>query len=70
MTLTTFVHHTSRRRPTLADDNTTDDGVNRDGLDYRAGYVEGIMAFLTRLKIEAVRAKPEDHAMLQKMKGG
>jgi hypothetical protein len=44
-----------------------DDGVNREGLDYRAGWVEGLRAFGQRLQIEigAARAKPREHPGLE-----
>lgn len=33
-----------------------EDGVNREGLDYRAGYCEGLSHFLRVLNISALRA--------------
>lgn len=33
-----------------------DDGVERDKLDYRAGWVEGLKALAQRLSVEAMRA--------------
>ena len=62
-----------------------EDGVNREGLDYRAGYVEALGVLLTNLQLQAIRcAKKEEPglraafdtvknvraAMIQKMKGG
>lgn len=61
-----------------------EDGVNREGLDYRAGYVEGLSALLTNLRLQALRCKKRESsyleaafetvqnvrkAMIQKMKG-
>ena len=42
-----------------------DDGVNEGGLDYRAGYCEGLAAFLTAMQVMAVRAKPKEAAGLE-----
>jgi hypothetical protein len=61
------------------------DVVNREGLDYRAGWVEALRAFGQRLMIEGTRAKRNQVAgleeasriardmhqeMVDKMKGG
>ncbi len=37
-----------------------DDGVNREGLDYRAGWCEALQAFAQRLQVECMRAKKAD----------
>jgi hypothetical protein len=62
-----------------------EDGVNRDGLHYRAGYVEGLRALAQRVGVESVRAARGEAkglekahaiaremylAMIVKMKGG
>jgi hypothetical protein len=62
-----------------------DDGVNREGLNYRAGWVEALRALAQRINVEAVRAKKNQipglelasqiskemfEAMLDKMRGG
>jgi hypothetical protein len=61
------------------------DGVNREGLDYRAGWIEALVALSHTLNVEALRAKPSNvrglqtaltvakkqyEAMIAKMKGG
>lgn len=61
-----------------------DDGVKRDGLDYRAGYVEALASFLQLLQLKSLRCKRGEaagltlchgvaldlrKAMLEKMKG-
>lgn len=61
-----------------------DDGVKRDGLDYRAGFIEGVNAFLQQLQIASIRAKSKEvpgleashkialevrKVMIEKMKG-
>lgn len=35
----------------------SDDGVNRTGLDYRAGWVEACNAILQALQVESIRAR-------------
>jgi hypothetical protein len=42
-----------------------DDGVNREGLHYRAGWVEALQAFGVQVNIEAARAKSKEMAGLQ-----
>lgn len=42
-----------------------DDGVNRNGLDYRAGYVEGLIAFMQQLQIASVRARRSEIAGME-----
>lgn len=37
-----------------------DDGVQRDKLDYRAGYCEGIAAVLNAINVAALRAKKNE----------
>lgn len=39
-----------------------DDGVNREGLDYRAGWVEGLTALLRSLQVDSVRMIKKSHA--------
>jgi hypothetical protein len=61
-----------------------DDGVNRDGLDYRAGWCEALRALAAQINMEVVRAKKKElpgletamqiaqrmyQAMLDKMRG-
>ena len=41
------------------------DVVDRDKLDYRAGYVEGIGVVMQCITVMAVRAKPKEAAGLQ-----
>lgn len=40
------------------------DGVNETGLDYRAGYIEGLRHYLNRLALDAMRAPKKDGAGL------
>lgn len=42
-----------------------DDGVQRDRLDYRAGFVEGLEAFLLRLQVASIRAKKTEFAGME-----
>lgn len=66
-------------------DEPKDDGVNRGGLDYRAGYCEALQALGVQINVAALRAKPAEgkglerafnlakamrEDMLAKMKGG
>jgi hypothetical protein len=66
-------------------DEKAGDKVNRDGLDYRAGYVEALNAFMTSLQYASLRAKRGEmlgmeaarqlaltlrNKMLEKMKAG
>ena len=41
----------------MADEAEKGDGVNRNGLDYRAGWCEAMRALGTRLQVEGMRAK-------------
>ena len=50
----------------MADEAKRDDGVNRNGLDYRAGYVEGLAAFLNRMMGLARGAKQKESEGMQK----
>jgi hypothetical protein len=60
------------------------DGVNREGLDYRAGWCEALRALAAQINVEVVRAKKTElpgletahqiahqmyQAMLDKMRG-
>jgi hypothetical protein len=69
----------------MADQEQQDDGVQRDKLDYRAGYIEGLRAAMQAIKVNGIRAKRSEvagldaalticrnlrAAMIQKMKGG
>lgn len=66
-------------------DEEKGDSVNREGLDYRAGYVEALGVLLTNLQLQAIRCKKNEEtglwvafdmvknvraAMIQKMEGG
>jgi len=41
-----------------------DDGVNREGLDYRAGWAEALKAFGATIQVEGIRAKKSQVAGL------
>lgn len=41
------------------------DNVNREGLDYRAGWCEALLAFARRLQVEGARAKKSEMAGLE-----
>jgi hypothetical protein len=41
------------------------DGVNREGLDYRAGWLEALRAFGTQLQIARARARKGEIAGLE-----
>ncbi len=56
-------HHKPDPAETKPDD--TGDGVNRAGLDYRAGYVEALGAALTSLQVMAMRATKKESAGLE-----
>lgn len=43
-----------------------DDGVNRSGLDYRAGYAEALRALAQRVGVESVRAAKGELRGLEK----
>ena len=53
----------------MSDSNATeekqDDGVQRDKLDYRAGYVEGLASLLQLLNMKALRATKKTEAGLR-----
>lgn len=47
------------------DSTTNDDGVQRDKLDYRAGYVEGLAKALRGIQVNGMRAKKSEVAGLE-----
>jgi len=49
----------------MSDDEEKDDGVNRTGLDYRAGYIEALNALLQNLQLQGVRCKKGEVAGLE-----
>lgn len=50
-------------------DEPKSDGVNRTGLDYRAGYLEGLHALAAQLNLAALRAKPAEKKGLERAFG-
>mgnify|MGYP001592312186 FL=1 len=46
-----------------------DDGVKRNGLDFRAGWVEALGAFLQRLQMESARCKKGERAGMETCHG-
>jgi hypothetical protein len=69
----------------MSDQQNDEYGVVRDGLDYRAGWVEGLAELARQINIASIRAKPKEATglerafniakamrddMIAKMKGG
>jgi hypothetical protein len=46
----------------MSEQPVSSDGVNREGLDFRAGWVEALRAFGTKLGVAGLRAKKGEHA--------
>lgn len=45
------------------------DGVNCEGLDFRAGWVEALAAFSQRIQIEGMRGSKRENAGMDKALG-
>ena len=50
----------------MSNENKSDDGVQRDKLDYRAGYVEGLQAAIQAIQVSGLRATKKEVAGLEK----